>query len=76
MPVVPGHVGVTTTVLEAAATSIGAGILIGSFLTGIVGLVMGWSRQNFESQVLGDGYIGGTIATVLLVIDVSMRYFV
>ncbi len=70
------HIGATTTVLEAAATSIGAGILMGGFLMGTVGLVLGWTREDFEGRVLRDGYIGGVTATAFLIFDLLVRYAV
>jgi hypothetical protein len=76
MPTVLAHIGPTTTVLEAAATSIGAGILMGSFLMGTTGLALRWSRQDFEGRALRDGYIGGVAATACLIFDFLMRYFV
>jgi hypothetical protein len=43
---------------------------------GTVGLVLGWSRRDFEGRALRDGYIGGVAATACLIFDLLMRYFV
>jgi len=76
MDIAFAQVGPATSVLESVATSIGAGILIGSFVMGGVGVFLGWSRQDLEARALKDGYVGGIVAVFLLVFDVVMRYFV
>jgi hypothetical protein len=70
------HIGFTTTVLESAATSIGAGMLIGGFVFGAAGLVLKWPREELEKRALGDGYSGGLVAVALLIFDLVMRYVV
>jgi hypothetical protein len=76
MPQISAHIGFTTTVLESAATSIGAGMLIGGFVFGAVGLVLKWPREKLEKWALGDGYLGGLFAVALLIFDLLMRYVV
>lgn len=76
MPQISAHIGFTTTVLESAATSIGAGMLIGGFVFGAVRLVLKWPREKLEKWALGDGYFGGLFAVALLIFDLLMRYVV
>ncbi len=49
---------------------------MGGFLMGTVGLVLGWTREDFEGRVLRDGYIGGVTATAFLIFDLLVRYAV
>jgi hypothetical protein len=70
------HIGFTTTLLESVATSIGAGMLMGGFVVGAAGLLLGWPRKSLEGRSLSDGYVGGLVAAVLLIFDFLMRYIV
>jgi len=65
-----------TTVLESVATAVGAGIVMGSFVMGTVGMVAGRSRRDLEKRALRDGYVGGAVAAVLLIFDLALRYVV
>ena len=70
------RIGFTTSILESVATSIGAGIVLGGFIGGAFGVVLGWSRQSLEERALRDGYIGGIGGAVTLAIDLITRYIV
>jgi hypothetical protein len=74
--VIPAQVGFTTTILESAATSVGAGMLMGGFVVGAVGLALGWPRGDLERRALRDGYVGGLVAVALMLFDLVMRYIV
>jgi hypothetical protein len=76
MAIATGEIGVVTTILEAAATAVGAEILLGSFVMGSVGLLRNWSRREFERRALRDGYLGGVCACGFVLVDLLMRYFV
>lgn len=76
MSQVLAHIGLTTTILESVATSIGAGMLVGGFAFGAAGFLRGRARQDLEKRALTDGYLGGLVAAVLLVLDLAMRYIV
>jgi hypothetical protein len=67
------QIGPFTSTLEAAATIVGAGILLGSFLFGGIALLRGASRQALERRVLTDGYLGGFIGVCVLVVDLGLR---
>jgi hypothetical protein len=69
-----GQVGPLTMVLEATATAVGAGVVLGSFGSGLVGLLLGDSRAAFEARVLRDGYIGGGAAVLVALADITLRY--
>ncbi len=60
--------------IEATATSIGAGIVLGGFVMGAIGLAAGWSQENFERRVLRDGYMGGVVGSMALIVDLFFRY--
>jgi hypothetical protein len=70
------HIGLTTTVLESVATSIGAGMLISGFVMAAIGLALGWSRRDIEARALRDATAGGLLACGLLIFDLWMRYVV
>lgn len=76
MPCAFSQIGFTTTVLEAVATAVGAGIVLGGFLVGVVGLARGWTRADLERRVLRDSYIGGLLALLLVAIDLLVRVVV
>jgi hypothetical protein len=70
------QIGLTTTVLESLATTIGAGMLVGGFALGIIGLFLGRSQRSLERRAFKDGYLGGLFGVGLLIVDATMRYVV
>jgi hypothetical protein len=68
------HFGPLTTVLEAAATAVGAGIVLCSVAMGVIGLALGWSSRDIGDRALTDGYVGGAIGAGLAFLDVLLRY--
>lgn len=68
------QIGAFTSAFEAAATAVGAGIVLGSVTMGVVGLALGWSRRNIGDRALTDGYIGGAIGAGLALVDIALRY--
>ncbi|HEX8689038.1 MAG TPA: hypothetical protein VF729_02220 [Solirubrobacterales bacterium] len=70
------RVGPLTTLIEGGAAAVGAGILLGGFATGLVGLVLAWPRRKFEWQVLKGGYAGGAAGALLMIADITFRYAV
>jgi hypothetical protein len=71
---VSAQIGLLTGTAEALATAIGAGMLLGSFVLGSLGLLYGQARQDLERRVLTDGYYGGIFGTLLTVADLASRY--
>jgi hypothetical protein len=69
------QIGPLTTVLEDIATSVGAGILVGTVAIGAVGFVLGWSRQSLERRALTDGYLGGLLGATAALIDLVLGNF-
>ena len=61
-------IGPATSVLEAAATAVGAGMLLGGFVVGVASLI---SRRGYKSAraIGGAGYVGGVAALALLLVD-------
>ena len=76
VPMIAAHIGPITAALEAAATSIGAGMLVSGFVMAAVGFARRRTRGQIEANALKDACIGGMVATSLIVLDLSMRYFV
>lgn len=67
------RIGPVTTVVETLATAVGAGILLGSFGMGIVGLLAGRPREMLAARALTDGYIGGASGVGAVLIDLALR---
>jgi hypothetical protein len=68
------RVGPLTTTFEAAATAVTAGVVLGSFAMGILGLVRGWPRKEIAARALTDGYVGGFFGAALALADLVLRY--
>ena len=66
--------GPLTSLMETAAAAVGAGMLLGAFVTGIAGLVGGWPKPEFEAQVLRNGYAGGVAGSAIMFADITLRY--
>jgi len=56
------------------ATVVGAGIVLGSFARGLLGLVAGWPRREIEERVLEDGYVGGAVGVIVALVDLLSHY--
>jgi hypothetical protein len=69
-----GQIGFFTDATEVLATAVGAGILLGGFLAGSVGIVAGLPRSRRDKGVVSAGYVGGMIAILLVLIDLALRY--
>lgn len=72
----PAHLGVTTTVLESVASSIGAGMLTSGFVLTAAGFIMGREPRDIEADALRDACLGGALAVGLLIVDLATRYIV
>jgi hypothetical protein len=68
------QLGSGTTAMEAVATAIGAGMIIGGFLASVAGLVLRKTRQTLERWSLEAGYAGGGFGALLLLIESLIRY--
>ena len=53
--------GPLTTFGEAVATSVGAGMVIGAFVAGLLGVALGWKRAEREHAVIAFGSSLGLI---------------
>jgi hypothetical protein len=69
-------IGPVTSFVEAVAGSIGSGLLIGGFLGGIGGGLLGRLKPGSERKALTGSYIGGLVSLGTLAIDILMRRFV
>ena len=68
------QIGPITSGFEAVATSVGAGVILGSVAMGIFGLILGWSKQAIGDRALTDGYIGGLAGALVAALDAFLRY--
>jgi hypothetical protein len=69
-------VGPFTGVLEAVATSIGAGILVGGFVLGVIGSARRRPRKAIEAMAFVGGNFGGLVGLSLLTTDTLAKYVV
>jgi hypothetical protein len=72
MPI--AQIGPLTGLLEGAAATIAAGMLLGGFLTGLVGLVKGWPRRQFDWLVVQFGYGGGALSVAVMIADITFHH--
>jgi hypothetical protein len=68
------QIGPLTSLMESVAAAVGAGALLGAFLIGAYGSFSGWSRGELEARAISDGYAGGVLATLFVVLDLVIRY--
>lgn len=68
------NIGPATTMVEVGAASVAAGIVLGGFAGGGIGLLMQWPRSDLEARVLSDSYMGGFVGLAALAIDLAVRY--
>jgi hypothetical protein len=68
------QIGPLTTVLEVAATAVGASVVLLSVAAGIFGLAWGRSRQEVEDGAAVGGFVGGGIGVAAVLIDLALRY--
>lgn len=69
-----GQIGPLTTVLEAAATAVAAGAVLGSLAAGIRGFWMGLPARRVERWALYGSYVGGTAGVAVALFDTAIRY--
>lgn len=68
------QVGPLTTITEALATAVGAGVVLCSVAAGLRNLARGMARADIEGDALGAGYVGGGVGALLACFDVLLRY--
>jgi hypothetical protein len=68
------QIGPMTTVFEAMATAVSAGVVLGSFTMGVAGLALGWSKREIGHRALTDGYMGGIAGVAVALFDLALRY--
>ena len=68
------QIGPLTGVLEALATAVGAGVVLGGVAAGILGLVRRSTRVEIEEGALFSGYAGGGVGAAFALADLILRY--
>jgi hypothetical protein len=63
------EIGFATSFLEAAATAVGYGAVMGGFVASGVGMVTGRARKDLEANALRAGFIGGFVGMLCLCAD-------
>ncbi len=67
------NIGFATSVFEAVATSIGAGVVVGGFYAATGAMLSRRSRREVEGTALRDGYMGGVFGILCLLLDLLTR---
>jgi VIT1/CCC1 family predicted Fe2+/Mn2+ transporter len=73
MPAI-AQIGPLTTLLELAATSIGAGVVVFGLATSAVGMFLGRSRKELEGNALRHVFWGGIVGMLCLCIDLIVTH--
>jgi hypothetical protein len=68
------QIGLATTLLELAATSVGEGIVAGGFVAGAAGMLKGRSRKELEDSALRNAIWGGLGGMSCLCFDLLLSY--
>jgi hypothetical protein len=68
------EIGPFTTLMQNVAAGVGAGMLLGAFATGVVGLASAWPRRHLERLVTRHGYAGGLGGILVMLADITLRY--
>jgi hypothetical protein len=68
--------GTATGVFEVLAAAIGSGLVVGSFVAGLLTIAMSRARSRAEKWVLNGGYGGGLLALFGLMVDIVEKRFV
>lgn len=69
-------VGIATGAFEVLASTIGSGLVVGSFTGGLLSIAASRSRKRAEEWALITGYLGGLLALFGLVLDILEKRFV
>jgi len=68
------QIGPLTGVVEALATAVAAGVVLGGVGAGIWGLVQDAPRAEIEANALLGGYAGGGFGAAIALADAFLRY--
>lgn len=69
-------IGPATSLLQALASSIGGGLVVGGFLGGVAGFLSGRSLDRSERGALKGSYLGGAGGLLTLAFDIVWKPFV
>lgn len=64
--------GPITTFLEAAATAVGVGLVLGGFVAGLSGLLRGVAREELELRALRGGYVGAAACLASRAVELAI----
>ncbi|HWA53577.1 MAG TPA: hypothetical protein VG816_05330 [Solirubrobacterales bacterium] len=69
-------IGIATNAFELLAATIGSGLVVGSFVAGLLAIALSCARSRAERWVLNGGYFGGLLALLGLMVDIVEKRFV
>jgi len=64
--------GPITASVEAAAASVGAGMVLGGFVAGLMGSIFGWKRSVREEVMITASSAAGLVVAILLTVEAMM----
>ncbi len=70
------QIGPLTELMQSVAAGVGAAMLLGGFMTGVVGLVRAWPRGQIDERVAEFSYIGGTGGILVILVDITLRHVI
>lgn len=65
--------GPITAAVEAAAASVGAGMVLGGFVAGLMGSIFGWRGSVRDEAMVVTSSLVGLVVAVLLVVEATLR---
>ena len=68
------QIGPLTTLSEAAASAVGAGVVLGSVAFGLASALAGRSRREMESRAIVGGYASGAVGALFALVDTVLSY--
>lgn len=60
-----------TALLEACATAVGVGMVLGGFAAGLVSVLLGRSQELLERRVLQVGYLTAAFCLAMRLLDIA-----
>lgn len=66
--------GPISALLEASATAVGVGMVLGGFVAGLAMLLRAGSAQETERAVVGAGYVFGAFCLALRLMEIVQSY--
>ena len=70
------QIGPLTAAMETLATATGAGIVLGGFGVGLIGVFARWPKRVLEIRALNASYLGGAAGVAAVFVDLAAKHLV